>query len=294
MKRSLIFMVMFIFCLITPGIIMAHGDHGTKKGVFTKHFNESLFKITEKGLFSVEILYDDKEYKIGKGLVGIVIHDEEDKDVEGATVKITVEDLSDISLSLKEIEIIQDKNDKKDVKPTIKITVDGIPISPIRVKEKGDGLYTVSGLNIHRGSDWRLIIDVRVKKKQDRAIFDFPEVLLQKIPAGKYEFKHAHHPHRHEEYAKLKNPITYNEESIAKGRDIFKKHCISCHSLEKKGDIFDLQDNLWIHGDTDGEIFNVISDGVPGTAMRGFKGELSAESIWHIVNYLKSLRPIKQ
>ncbi len=30
-----------------------------------------------------------------------------------------------------------------------------------------------------------------------------------------------------------------------------------------------------IHSNTDGEIFHVIADGVAGTAMKGFKNELS-------------------
>lgn len=60
------------------------------KPTFTKHFNESLFNITDKGLFSVEILLDGGKYhKLGKDIIGIVIHNQYDKDVEGANVKIT-------------------------------------------------------------------------------------------------------------------------------------------------------------------------------------------------------------
>jgi|GEM_PF-1136603 len=257
--RFLIFIILNCL-LIIPGMVMAHGDHGTKKGVFTKHFNESLFKITEKGLFSVEIVYDDREYVIGKDLIGIIIHDENDEDAEGAVINVTVEGI----------------------------------LGDFFVKEKGGGLYTVSNLSIKRAGEWKLIINVKHNKKEDRAIFIFPDSLLQKIPKGRYEFKHAHHPHRHEEYTKIINPITYDERSIEKGRDIFNRHCAFCHSkLVKKGDILDLTDDLWIHGDTDGEIFMVISEGIPDTQMRSFKDELSSESIWHIVNYLKSLKPLK-
>ncbi len=43
---------------------LAHGEsRESKKVSLTKHFNESLFKVTEKGLFSIEILMDDKEQK---------------------------------------------------------------------------------------------------------------------------------------------------------------------------------------------------------------------------------------
>ena len=38
---------------------------------------------------------------------------------------------------------------------------------------------------------------------------------------------------------------------------------------------------------SDGEIFQVITDGVPATVMRAFKEELTEEMRWHLVNYLK-------
>ncbi len=159
MKRALALIITFIFYFIIPNLVVAHSNHDAKKGVFTKHFDESLFKITEKGLFSVEIVYNEKEYKIGTDLIGIVIHDENDKDLESAFVKVEV---------------------------------DGIPDSSFVVKEKGDGLYTVTGLNIYREGNWKLIINVTFKKKQDKAIFIFPEILSQKKPAGKYNFKHSY------------------------------------------------------------------------------------------------------
>lgn len=73
-----IYLALLIFYLIIPFQADAHDAHSAKKGVFTKHFNESLFKISEKGLFSVEILMDEKEYKIGKDVVGIIVHDDHD------------------------------------------------------------------------------------------------------------------------------------------------------------------------------------------------------------------------
>src|SRR5271169_5702966 len=56
------------------------GFAGGEKTLFTKHFQNTLFDVTEHAAYSVEILLDDKEYKIGKNVVGIVIHDANDKD----------------------------------------------------------------------------------------------------------------------------------------------------------------------------------------------------------------------
>lgn len=103
---------------------------------------------------------------------------------------------------------------------------------------------------------------------------------------------HKPHPHRHVEYAKAKNPLQMTGESIAAGQVLYEKHCIGCHGERGKGTgSLDLSDDLWIHGGSDGEIFHVITDGVKGTQMTGFRKKLSRDMRWHLVNYLKSLHP---
>jgi cytochrome c5 len=96
--------------------------------------------------------------------------------------------------------------------------------------------------------------------------------------------------HRHEEYTKVKNPVPMTKQSVAQGEKVYEKHCQSCHGESGKGDSGpDLADTIWIHGNADGEIFNVVTHGVEGTAMRGFEKELTKEMRWHLVNYIKSL-----
>ena len=82
------------------------------------------------------------------------------------------------------------------------------------------------------------------------------------------------------------------EDSIVKGKTVYEKHCISCHGESSKGnEKTDLTDKLYVHGDTDGEIFHVITDGTKGpTPMKGFKKELTREMRWHLVSYIKSLK----
>ena len=153
--KTLFSLVILGFCLITA--TLSHAESRESKRVsLTKHFNESLFKVTEKGSFSVEILMDDKEYRIGKDVIGVVIHDARDKDVEGAEIGITLRDDQ------------------------------GQPIAtaPV-VKEKGDGLYTVANVDLRREGKWELVITVRKRNSEDSARFVFPEVLERKTPAGK-------------------------------------------------------------------------------------------------------------
>ncbi len=119
--------------------------------------------------------------------------------------------------------------------------------------------------------------------------------LLPLDAAAQKEHTHKPHSHRHKEYAKKKNPVPMTDESIAKGKDIFDKHCVTCHGEHAKGiATTDLTDDLWIHGHTDGEIFHVIKHGVQDTAMKGFNKELTVQMHWHLVNYIKSLKVEKK
>jgi mono/diheme cytochrome c family protein len=106
---------------------------------------------------------------------------------------------------------------------------------------------------------------------------------------------HEPHPHRHMQYAQEKNPVPMNEQSIMKGKKLYGKHCLRCHSEGgKAGGNLDLIKAVFIHGDSDGEIFHVITYGVKGTAMRAFKKELPKEMRWNLVNYIKSLKGQKK
>lgn len=105
------------------------------------------------------------------------------------------------------------------------------------------------------------------------------------------EIGHKTQIHKHKQYAKEKNPIPATEQSIEKGREIYGKHCDSCHGEEGAVKTkMSLTDDLVLHGDSDGEIFRIITDGVKGTQMDGFKKELTTEMRWHLVNYVKNLK----
>ncbi|MFA5353810.1 MAG: FixH family protein [Thermodesulfovibrionales bacterium] len=156
MKRSsaLTLIVLSIVALLS----FLNPASAADKPLFTKHFNESLFNITEKGLFSVEILMDDKEYpQLGKGLIGLVIHNQANQDVEGAEITLT------------------------SVMPEGQSSTD----TPA-VKDKGKGLYTVSNLSLKKEGKWELRIGVKKKTKEDTASFQFPNALNTPIKKGKY------------------------------------------------------------------------------------------------------------
>ena len=115
-------------------------------------------------------------------------------------------------------------------------------------------------------------------------------LIIGASPAQESRSLHKPHPHKHEQYAKKRNPVPMTGQSVEKGGELFAKHCTGCHGESGKGaGSLNLTDEMVIHGDTDGEIFHVITDGAKGTQMKGFRKALTDEARWNLVNYIKSL-----
>ena len=148
--------VLFVFASGPAG---SHEGHDTtEKVLFTKHFQESLFDVTEHAAYSLEVLLDDNEYKIGKDVIGIVVHDNKDADVIGAELIIAHKDLAT----------------GKTAPGTLTVT------------DKKNGLYIVSGLDLKREGKWELLITVTKTGAADSVKFIFPDVLKNRPSKGKY------------------------------------------------------------------------------------------------------------
>lgn len=100
------------------------------------------------------------------------------------------------------------------------------------------------------------------------------------------------------EAAKIKNRVPNTPESAAAGRRIYSRLCARCHGPQGKGDgggagaggqPADLTDDAWDFGASDGEMFSVIRDGTSAD-MESYAERLSATEIWHLVNYIRTLR----
>ncbi len=111
--------------------------------------------------------------------------------------------------------------------------------------------------------------------------------------------EHPAEPHTHAAGQTLANPVEVTPASIARGRQRYVFTCRQCHGNTGKGDgdmshaggePSDFTDGVWQHGESDGEIFLVIRDGVTAD-MLGYEDQIPEEDIWHLVNYIKSLAP---
>lgn len=103
--------------------------------------------------------------------------------------------------------------------------------------------------------------------------------------------------------AKLKNPVPTSAASVTAGSAVFQKQCRLCHGATgladtpaaKSMNASNLVDATWTRGSSDGEIFVVIQEGAgPDYKMKGFKGKITDQDTWHVVNYVRSLAGAKK
>jgi mono/diheme cytochrome c family protein len=93
-----------------------------------------------------------------------------------------------------------------------------------------------------------------------------------------------------------KNPVAPSASSIAAGKKLFAIDCVICHGQEGdgKGELAvsmklsppDYRDEIAMKKFTDGELFEIITNGKGGMPAEGKRA--TAEQIWNLVNYVRS------
>jgi len=97
-------------------------------------------------------------------------------------------------------------------------------------------------------------------------------------------------------FADDRNPLAGDQKAAKAGEYEFRINCALCHGLGARGggrgpDLTRAQKK---HAHSDAEMFQVISNGIPGTAMpaNGTNGQgvgMTDDEIWQIVTYIRSL-----
>jgi mono/diheme cytochrome c family protein len=92
-----------------------------------------------------------------------------------------------------------------------------------------------------------------------------------------------------------KNPVAPSESSIAAGKKLFTIDCVMCHGQEGngKGELAvtlklsppDYRDEAAMKTFTDGELFDIITNGKSGMPSEGKRA--TPEQIWNLVNYVR-------
>ena len=97
------------------------------------------------------------------------------------------------------------------------------------------------------------------------------------------------------EAAKRANPIRRDQESVARGKELFQTHCVVCHGPGGKGDgpaaagLNPKPPNLvkMAGHHPDGDIAWKIENG--RGAMPAWKGKLKQKEIWNLTNFIQAL-----
>lgn len=99
--------------------------------------------------------------------------------------------------------------------------------------------------------------------------------------------------------ARSENPIPRDADSVALGRSIYLENCTTCHGEDARGDGPDAVGMLpppadlyadHVDDHTDETIYWWIRLGIDNTPMPGFEERLTSDEVWHLVNYIRSLR----
>ena len=147
--------VLLALVLLFPFTAFAYHTNPPASATHTKHYENSLFKMTEKGLFSVEMVIKEKELKVGVNTLDMIVHDRDVKDVAGAEITIA---------------------------PWMPEMGHGVFEKPV-VQERGGGLYSVDNIILIMGGHWELRMKIKKGVTEDTVTFDFPDVNLSEAPS---------------------------------------------------------------------------------------------------------------
>ena len=95
----------------------------------------------------------------------------------------------------------------------------------------------------------------------------------------------------------LRDPEPVTETRVASGRVVFRESCITCHGERGRGNgpaavgLDPPPADLVLHvpQHPDGELFYMISRGMPNSAMPAWRSLLTEQQRWDVVHYLRAL-----
>jgi mono/diheme cytochrome c family protein len=98
-----------------------------------------------------------------------------------------------------------------------------------------------------------------------------------------------------------KNPLPYNAETWADGKEAFSHYCVACHGVDGQNTGVPFADHISppiplltspdVQSYTDGQLKWILDNGIRPSGMPGSKGTLSDDEPWSIIVYLRRLPP---
>jgi mono/diheme cytochrome c family protein len=98
-----------------------------------------------------------------------------------------------------------------------------------------------------------------------------------------------------------KNPLPYNAETWADGKEAFSHYCVACHGMDGQNTGVPFADHISppiplltspdVQSYTDGQLKWILDNGISPSGMPGSKGTLSDDELWSIIVFLRRLPP---
>jgi cytochrome c oxidase cbb3-type subunit 3 len=86
----------------------------------------------------------------------------------------------------------------------------------------------------------------------------------------------------------LKNPVEGQPKAIEQGEYVYKRACSLCHGLDARGyRAPDLTTGRFSNGTGDGQLYRVITRGIPATEMAG--NNMNEDEVWALISYLRTV-----
>ena len=157
MERILLVVVVSAFlmmgCVATDKTMTGNNEamtegHGHSDAKVTRHFDESLTKLTDNNLYSLELVVPGKNLMMGVNTIEIIVHHATGGDVAQADLTVT---------------------------PWMPSMGHGVMQKPV-ITERGGGLYSIDNVVLSMTGHWQMQVKVAKDSKEDTAVFDFPEV----------------------------------------------------------------------------------------------------------------------
>jgi hypothetical protein len=130
----------YVLCAACPENVFSHGE----KTKALPHFKEGVTKVSENGLFSIEVVLDPAQPKTGKNKVKVYLHDAKGRDLEDAKVELEVRN--------------KDKS--------------GSSAPGTKTREMGQGEYIIRNVIYDSPGSYELRVKVKIDDDTDSASFD--------------------------------------------------------------------------------------------------------------------------
>lgn len=155
MMRKMVFFL--VVCFALSGCLAqkenTDSGRGHEASHLTAHYQDSLFKISSQGKYSVELRFKDGEFVVGQNTADLIVHRDVagNRDVEGALIRVV---------------------------PWMPTMGHGVLSKP-RVIERGAGLYAIENLEASMEGTWELRIDIDGIEGPDSVVFVIENVRIK-------------------------------------------------------------------------------------------------------------------